>query len=106
MSSAPYYLISLHSSVDAVKAENETHKTFMDEVPPPPGSYSRPLYSTVGFPERDFGTSAAVMGKPACKDEISYSGRNDMLSEVLASFFCHSFILVFHHLSSCQFILR
>lgn len=38
----------------------------------------------MGFPERDFGTSAAVMGKPACKDEISYSGRNDMLSEVLA----------------------
>lgn len=33
-SGAPYYLIFLHSNVDAVKAENKTHKTFMASMPP------------------------------------------------------------------------
>lgn len=33
-STPPYDLIFLHSNVDAVKAENKTHKTFMAPVPP------------------------------------------------------------------------
>lgn len=42
----PYYLIFLHSNVDAVKAENKTHKTFMASLPPvATDSRSLPLWA-------------------------------------------------------------